>query len=153
MSVCALAGVVLVACVQSTDFTLTWTHSVERVEWQEDWRVDGDTLIQTQARVKGSGAGMDPAPGAQLLNGWYVWVPQPALHLQEIRLANSGATVSAWTLCDLPDRAHCVSLGTALGDPPQEPELSAQRSEGFVLRVVSEPELPAEKPGGALPKP
>ena len=152
MSVCALAGALVVACVQSTQFSLSWTHSVERIEWQEDWRVDSGMLIQTQARVKGSGAGMDPAPDAKLINGWYVWAPQPAMHLQEIRLANSGATLSAWTLCDLPTRAHCVSLGNALNDE-QTPVVSAQLSDGFVVRVVSAPAVPAEKPGGALPKP
>ncbi|HEY1058280.1 MAG TPA: DUF1850 domain-containing protein [Limnobacter sp.] len=152
MSVCALAGPVLVACVQSAAFSLGWTHSVERVEWQEDWRVEGHSMIQTQARVKGSGAGMDPAPGAVWKDGWYVWSPEPALHLKEIRLANSGQTVSAWTLCDLPARAHCVSLGQALGEKHHR-NMSNQFSDGFVLQVMPPAPTPAEKPGGALPNP
>jgi hypothetical protein len=32
----ASAGVVKV--LQVTAFTLVWTHSVEKVDWQEDWR-------------------------------------------------------------------------------------------------------------------
>jgi hypothetical protein len=41
-------------------FTLVWTHSIEKVDWQEDWHVTPDGLELVQARVKGSGAGMEP---------------------------------------------------------------------------------------------
>lgn len=61
-------------------FSLRWVHSIEKVEWQEDWRVDPGGLTVTQARIKGSGAGMEPPDGAILRDGWYQWRPTlPAL--------------------------------------------------------------------------
>lgn len=78
-------------------FTLGWTHSVEKVEWEETWRIDGPRLVLEQARVKGSGAGMEPPPEARLLDGWYVW--QPGRSESRVALAASGATGSGWRLC------------------------------------------------------
>lgn len=60
MSLCvASAGVVKTLAVVA--FTLAWTHSIEKTEWQEDWRVTPQGLELIAARVKGSGAGMEPA--------------------------------------------------------------------------------------------
>jgi hypothetical protein len=50
-------------------FTLVWTHSVERTEWRESWRVTPAGLVLTEARVKGSGAGMEPATDAVWIDG------------------------------------------------------------------------------------
>ena len=52
-------------------FTLVWTHSIAKVDWQEDWRVTPAGLELTQARVKGTGPGMEPPPEARL-----VWIEQ-----------------------------------------------------------------------------
>lgn len=94
-------------------FTLEWTHSVERIEWREEWAVTDEGLRLLQAAVKGSGAGMEPGADAVLRNGWWVWAPdlppQP-----ELRLAASGATPSAWTLCTA---EHCHEIGAAPGEP------------------------------------
>src|SRR4051812_49599295 len=57
-------------------FTLVWTHSIEKVDWQEDWRVTPAGLELIAARVKGSGAGMEPPPEARLGEGWVTWQPQ-----------------------------------------------------------------------------
>ena len=62
--------------LQVSAFTLVWTHSVEKVDWQEDWRIDGGALRLVEARVKGSGAGMEPPPEATLTDGWWRWAPQ-----------------------------------------------------------------------------
>src|SRR5439155_12543371 len=63
LSLClASAGVVKILALAA--FTLVWTHSIEKVDWQEDWRVTPDGLELVQARIKGSGAGMEPPPGA-----------------------------------------------------------------------------------------
>ncbi|UOA28921.1 DUF1850 domain-containing protein [Pseudosulfitobacter sp. DSM 107133] len=78
-------------------FTLQWTHSVEHVTWQEDWRVDGDVLTLERSRLKGSGAGMEPGPDAFLQDGW--WVSAGHLQVPELVLAASGATGAGWTLC------------------------------------------------------
>lgn len=99
--------------VAATSFSLSWVHSVEKSEWREDWRVTPAGLLLTQARVKGSGAGMDPGEGARLEDGWWVWEPKtPAV--PELVLAASGATVSAWSLCYA---GGCVDLGAKPDEP------------------------------------
>jgi hypothetical protein len=96
LSLClASAGVVKALSVAA--FTLVWTHSVEKVDWQEDWRVSKQGLELVQARVKGSGAGMEPPPEARLVNGWFQWRPKRAA-LPEVVLGNSGAA-GDWRLC------------------------------------------------------
>ncbi|MDO9525960.1 MAG: DUF1850 domain-containing protein [Gemmobacter sp.] len=111
MSVCLLVAGSPLALATGL-FTLTWTHSVEKTQWQETWEARGAALYLTEARVKGSGAGMDPGPGARLLDGWWVW--QPDVDTPALALANSGATGGDWRLCA--DGA-CRTLGAALPDP------------------------------------
>ena len=98
--------------IAATMFTLSWTHSVEKTQWQEDWRVTEQGLALAQAQVKGSGAGMDPGEGARLEDGWWVWSPDTVA--PELVLAASGATVSAWKLCH---SGGCLDLG-AEGSAP-----------------------------------
>ncbi|MBP1849051.1 DUF1850 domain-containing protein [Rhizobium halophytocola] len=105
-ALCILTGAKTITLAAGL-FTLSWLHSVEKTEWRESWRLAPDGLELTEARVKGSGAGMDPGEGAVLEGDWWVWQPklppQPSLHL-----AASGATVSPWTLCT---EAKCLALG------------------------------------------
>lgn len=112
MSLCILAGG-KVAKLAVAAFTLSWTHSVERTRWQEDWTVAPSGLQVTLARVKGSGAGMEPPEGAVLQGGWWVYIPrigpQPRLVL-----AASGATGAGWTLCTA---QGCRELGKVAGEP------------------------------------
>jgi len=111
MSLCILAGGKAVVLAISA-FTLSWTHSVEKIEWQEDWKITPTGLVLDLARVKGSGAGMEPGDGAVLKDGWWVWAPEtPAI--PELRLAASGKTVSAWRLCHAAD---CTELGKQAGE-------------------------------------
>ena len=84
--------------VAATAFTLSWTHSVQKTEWQESWQVTPDGLHIVEARIKGSGAGMEPPPDAVLKDGWWVYAPK-VKPVRELALAASGATVSGWTLC------------------------------------------------------
>ena len=75
LSLClASAGVVKTLSVAA--FTLAWTHSIEKIDWQEDWRITPQGLELVQARVKGSGAGMEPPPEARLVDGWFQWQPK-----------------------------------------------------------------------------
>lgn len=97
----------------ATLFTLSWTHSIEKVRWEEDWRVTPAGLELVQARVKGSGAGMEPPEGAVLSDGWWVYRPMLAPRAS-VTLAASGATPSAWSLCT-PER--CMDLGATAGEP------------------------------------
>jgi hypothetical protein len=78
-------------------FTLAWTHSVEKTAWQEDWRITPQGLELVQARVKGSGAGMEPPPEARLVDGWFQWQPKRA-PMPQLVLANSGAA-GEWRIC------------------------------------------------------
>ena len=99
--------------VAASLFTLGWTHSVEKIEWRESWSVSKAGLILQEARVKGSGAGMEPGEGARQQDGWWIW--QPDLPpLAELVLAASGTTVSGWTLCDA---GGCRELGAEAGEP------------------------------------
>ncbi len=97
MSVCIAGGKAI--AVAAGLFTLSWTHSVEKIAWQETWAATKDGLVLKEARVKGSGAGMDPGDDARRQDGGWVWEPHVP-PLPELVLAASGATVSGWTLCD-----------------------------------------------------
>jgi hypothetical protein len=111
LSLClASAGVVKALAVAA--FTLAWTHSIEKVEWQEDWRVTPQGLVLAQARVKGSGAGMEPPPEARLVDGWFQWQPQRAA-MPQVVLGNSGAA-GEWRLCS---DGKCRTLSEILGHP------------------------------------
>lgn len=111
LSVCfASAGVVKALSVAA--FMLSWTHSVEKIEWQEDWIVAPRGLEIVAARVKGSGAGMEPPPEARLVNGWFQWTPKP-LFLHEVALGNSGVA-GEWRLCT---QGSCRTLSDILGHP------------------------------------
>jgi hypothetical protein len=111
LSLClASAGVVKTLSVAA--FTLAWTHSVEKVEWQEDWRITAKGLELVQARVKGSGAGMEPPPEARLVDGWFQWRPKRP-PLPQVILGNSG-TASEWRLCG---DGSCRTLSEIFGHP------------------------------------
>jgi hypothetical protein len=111
MSLCvALAATVLT--IPTTTFSLSWEHSVEKVEWREEWAVTSSGLQLRQASVKGSGAGMEPGEGAVLEDGWWRWTPTLA-PLSEIRLAASGETPGGWQLCH---ETGCLILGRQAGE-------------------------------------
>lgn len=92
----ALAFGAVVQPLPSRSVTLSWTHSVEKTPWEEDYVVEGRTLHLREARVKRSGAGMDPPAGALWADGW--WRYHPGLRLVEVLLANS-TFGSGYTLC------------------------------------------------------
>ena len=105
--ICLAAGA-LHAFVATAQFTLAWTHSIEKIRWEEDYRVSGNELRLEEARIRGSGAGMEPPEGAQLRGG--VWHYRPAMGaLRELRLARSDYTTD-YELC-IPG-ARCRSLAT-----------------------------------------
>ena len=80
----------------STRFTLSWTHSIEKIVWDEDWRLDAGALVLTEARVRGSGAGMEPAPGARLVDGiWHYTVARREASL----LLSHSPYAAGYTLC------------------------------------------------------
>ena len=112
MSLCIVsAGVTL--RLATAAFTLAWTHSVERARWEEAWRVTPAGLELDLARVRGSGAGMEPGDGTTLADGWWTWRPARAA-IPELVLAASGATPGGWTLCAA---GACRELGAGPGSP------------------------------------
>lgn len=112
LALCVLSGMTTVV-VATKLFSLAWQHSVERTQWQEDWRVTPSGLELVEARVRGSGAGMEPPEGSVLRDGW--WIYRPELPVQErIVLAASGATGDGWLLCA---NGTCRTLGAKAGDP------------------------------------
>ncbi|MGL3212962.1 MULTISPECIES: DUF1850 domain-containing protein [unclassified Bradyrhizobium] len=111
LSLClASAGVVKALSIAA--FTLAWTHSIEKSAWQEDWLVTPAGLTLQQARVKGTGAGMEPPPEARLVDGWFQWSPPP-MPRAEVVLGNSGAA-GEWHLCQ---EGRCQTLSEIIGHP------------------------------------
>lgn len=93
-------GTVFVAAQR---FTLAWTHSIERVRWEEDYEVHAATastepvLRAVMSRVRGSAAGMEPGPDAVLRDGWYHYRPAQLAHT-ELWLTRSAYTAD-YELC------------------------------------------------------
>ena len=111
LSLC-LASLGIVKTLSIAAFTLVWTHSVEKVDWQEDWRVTPNGLQLVEARVKGSGAGMGPPPEARRGDGGFQWQPaRPPM--PEVLLGNSGAA-GEWRLCN---DGSCRTLSEIFGHP------------------------------------
>ena len=112
MSLCIL-GLGQTVALAAAVFSLSWTHSAEGTRWQETWRVSEAGLLLMEARVEGSGAGMEPSQGAVLRDG--SWVFRPELPPQEkLILAASGTTRDGWILC-VDDT--CRTLGARPGEP------------------------------------
>lgn len=71
--ICLVAGLLLAPF--GDEITLRWTHSIQKIVWEEDYRREGNALRLVEARVRGSGAGMEPPPDAVLrADGWH-YVP------------------------------------------------------------------------------
>jgi len=108
-AICLIVAGVVRAALQSPEFTLAWEHSVAKTRWEERYRLDGDSLTLVEARVEGSGAGMESPPGARFRDGNWVWQPQSA-HA-ELRLTRSTFTRD-YTLCA---EGRCADLGNWVG--------------------------------------
>jgi hypothetical protein len=108
MSLCLVAAGIAVEIAASA-FTLSWTHTVEKTLWQEEWRVEAHHLVLQEARVEGSGAGMEPPPDARLVNGAYVWRPNRE---QATIVLRRDPHAGDWRLCA---GGRCDTLGKWLG--------------------------------------
>ena len=96
MSLCIVAGNLL-AALPLTAFTLAWTHSIEKTRWEEDWQLRGRQLVLVAARIRGSGAGMEPPAGARLENG--VWQYEPRLPPQGGLLLRHSPHTTGYEFC------------------------------------------------------
>jgi hypothetical protein len=110
--VCLAAGA-LAAVIPFAQFTLAWNHSIEKIRWEEDWRAAAGKLVLDEARIVGTGAGMEPPPDARLENG--VWHYNPGVApLDKVELAHSPYT-AGWQVCT---RAGCMPLAQLLPGLP-----------------------------------
>ncbi len=89
MSACiALAVGISIVTLPIERFTLAWTHSIEKVRWEEDYVRRPGGFVPVAARIHGNGAGMEIPEDAVLRNG--VWHYTPDLGpLPVLRLARS----------------------------------------------------------------
>lgn len=112
--ICLAAGALLVS-LGAGEITLAWRHSVEKTLWEELWQESPDGLVLAEARVQGSGAGMDPPEGARLEGGFWRWRPKlPAL--REVVMRRSGATAD-WRVCVANSCRAMAELVPADADP------------------------------------
>jgi len=93
--ICLVAGLLMVQF--GDDVTLRWTHSIQKTVWEEDYRREGDALRLIEARIQGTGAGMEPPEGAVLRDGF--WHYTPALpSLPHVQLRHSPYVIG-YTVC------------------------------------------------------
>ncbi|MFC5497635.1 DUF1850 domain-containing protein [Caenimonas terrae] len=115
MSGLCLAAGLLAASLPLSSFTLAWTHSIEKIRWEEDYRIVGTRLVLEEARILGSGAGMEPPPDARL-DRRGVWHYRPPLApLQRLRLSHS-PYAGNYEICSA---GSCRPLGAILAPLPE----------------------------------
>ncbi len=109
-----LAGVVW-ASLPIEHFTLAWQHSIEKIRWEEDYQVSASGLLLMEARVRGSGAGMEIPDDATLRNGTWHYHRQ----LPPLNPLHAGRTPEAgdYELCF---QGHCQPLAHWLGPPSRD---------------------------------
>ena len=103
------------ACVKTLSiaaFTLVWTHSVEKVDWQEDWRITPGGLRTGAGPRQGFRRRHGAAAGGAAVDGWFQWQPRRA-PMPEVVLGNSGAA-GEWRLCH---DGSCRTLSEIFGHP------------------------------------
>ena len=121
-AICIIVAGVVRATLPTTEFTLTWEHSVEKTRWEEHYLSDGDRLRLTQARIQSFGAGMEPPPDARLVDGWWTW--RPTLEpLRALQLTRSSYTQDYQVCWD----ARCSTLS----------ELAGPTAEGEAVTVAA----------------
>jgi hypothetical protein len=110
MEFCLLAAGQIVR-LGTIALTLAWTHSIEKIRWEEDYLLTPAGIVVVQDRIQGSGAGMEPPPDAQFDGTW--WRYRPHLPPQpKIVLRRSGMTVSDWDVCI---KGQCRPMGDYVG--------------------------------------
>lgn len=99
-----------VVALPTETFTLRWQHTVEKTLWEEDYVVAGGWLLLTRARIRGSGAGMEPPDGAVKDGDGWSYRPADRWH-RSVALARSEFG-DDYELCI---RQSCRRLGDIIG--------------------------------------
>jgi hypothetical protein len=110
---CLVAGLLMAPLGETV--TLRWTHSIEKMLWEEVWQSEAGGLRLVEARIRGAGAGMEPPPGARLEKG--VWRYTPTLPRLPHLLLRHSRYVSPYTFC-ADDR--CLTADRWLPGLPEE---------------------------------
>lgn len=111
--ICLIAG--LLVAPLGDAITVQWTHSIEKILWEEDYRLEAGGLRLIEARVRGSGAGMEPPEGAVLRASSWHYVPRLSV-LPRIQLRHS-PYVRPYVICNA---ARCRSVTEWLPGLPDE---------------------------------
>lgn len=98
-------------------FTLSWRHTVEKILWQEDYQLTPQGLQIVQARVKGTGAGMEIPDDAKFYDDSWHYQPQ----LAPIPLLRLGRAPEAgdYQLCF---SGNCQPMSHWIGAPNHQVE-------------------------------
>jgi hypothetical protein len=112
VGLCLLIAGKLLASLPVSEFTLAWTHSVQKTRWEEHYRVEPSRLVLTQAAIEGSGAGMEPPAGAVERDGMWRW--NPGTSLDRLRLTVSSFTAD-YEICVV---RGCQALQALVGRQP-----------------------------------
>lgn len=118
MSGLCLAAAALSVVLPIQNFTLAWTHSIEKIRWEEDYRIEGQRLLLTEARILGTGAGMEPPEGSVLKDGVYHYHPKLQT-VPRLNLARS-VFVADYELCW---NGKCHPMKEIAGPPEATPSL------------------------------
>ena len=137
MSLCVLTGTKVTTFAISF-FTLVWTHSVEKVEWQEDWKIINSKLKIVEARVKGSGAGMEPDGNEAHYSETLYRLPKTGLNYEIPAAIHDGQLL--YDKYELPrDRPILNSLQSTFKYLPRNDwtfaEIAARHPEAFIVLV------------------
>jgi hypothetical protein len=91
MSICIAVALSSTILARLPDrFTLAWEHTVEKVRWEEDYVAANGMLVLREARIQGTGAGMEMPPDAELADGAWRYRPDlpalPKVYLRNLEL-------------------------------------------------------------------
>ena len=111
-----LAGTIW-AQVPAEQMPLSWTHTIEKIRWAEDYRLTNKGFILEQARVKGSGAGMEIPADAVLKDG--SWHYKPNLPILPILKLGRTPEAGDYQLCVSSAQAgqQCHLMSFWVGEP------------------------------------
>lgn len=107
---------VIEAMIPADALTLAWTHSVEKTRWEEDYRLVRGGMTLTEARIQGSGAGMETPDDARQRDGYWHYRPRLGV-LPKLTLARSGQA-GDYELCW---NGRCNALDNILPPLPNHP--------------------------------